>query len=171
MKQIWRNICLKLHKVSETKHSLLVAMASEDQRWTKSGICTLRRQTPCVFADAESKNFLCRWRQRRRHIFSSNMPICYYRIPILRSQGRVGVEYFYDLQRKSGCGAKLFVAVAGADAESKKWDSIHLWRLYGSLTKSNDIFFFSYCTSKYLHYFVTGCHVKSSITMRHCWQC
>jgi len=22
-----------------------------------------------------------------------------------------------------------------------------------------------------VHYFVTGCQVRSSITMRHCWQC
>ena len=36
---------------------------------------------------------------------------------ILRSQGRVGVEYFYNLRRRSGCGAKLFGA--GADVESK----------------------------------------------------
>jgi len=35
---------------------------------------------------------------------------------ILRSQG--GVEYIYDLRRRSGCGAKLFGG--GADAESKK---------------------------------------------------
>jgi len=37
---------------------------------------------------------------------------------ILRSQGRVRVEYFYDLRRRSGCGTKLFGG--GADAESKK---------------------------------------------------
>ena len=30
------------------------------------------------FSDVESKNFLCRWRWK--HFFSSNMPICYYRI-------------------------------------------------------------------------------------------
>ena len=34
---------------------------------------------------------------------------------ILRSQGGVGVEYFYDFRRRSGCGAKLFGG--GADAE------------------------------------------------------
>jgi len=74
------------------------------------------------FADAESKNVLCRWKWSRGGdvIFQakSKMPICYYRIAILRSQGGVGVEYFYDLRRRSGCGAKLFVV--GADAESKK---------------------------------------------------
>jgi len=43
---------------------------------------------------------------------------------ILRSQGRVRIKYFYDLRRSSGGGAKLFGG--GADAESKKWDSVHL---------------------------------------------
>jgi len=33
-------------------------------------------------------------------------------------QGRVGVAYLYDLQRRSRCGAKLFGF--GADAELKK---------------------------------------------------
>jgi len=37
---------------------------------------------------------------------------------VFRSQGGVGVEYFYDLRRRGGCGAKLFGG--GADAESKK---------------------------------------------------
>jgi len=39
-------------------------------------------------------------------------------IAILRSQGRVGVEYFYDLRRRSGYREKLFGGEA--DAESKK---------------------------------------------------
>jgi len=44
---------------------------------------------------------------------------------ILWSQGRVRVEYFYDLQRRNGCGAKL--SRGEADAESKKWsDSYRL---------------------------------------------
>jgi len=37
---------------------------------------------------------------------------------ILRSQGGVGVEYFYDFRKRSVCGANLFGG--GADAESKK---------------------------------------------------
>jgi len=41
---------------------------------------------------------------------------------ILRCQD--GLEYFNDLRRRSGCGTKLF---RGADAESKKWGSVHLW--------------------------------------------
>jgi len=52
------------------------------------------------------------------------MPISYcVELAILRSPGRVEVEYFYDWQRRSGCGAKHFGG--GADAESKKWDSVH----------------------------------------------
>jgi len=39
-------------------------------------------------------------------------------IAILRSQGGDGAEYFYDLRRRSGCGAKLFGR--GVDAESIK---------------------------------------------------
>ena len=37
---------------------------------------------------------------------------------ISRSQNGVGVEYFYDLLRRSGCGAKLLRG--GVDVESKK---------------------------------------------------
>jgi len=36
---------------------------------------------------------------------------------IYRSQGGVGVEYFYDLRRRSGCGAKSFGG--GANASQK----------------------------------------------------
>ena len=39
-------------------------------------------------------------------------------LAILWSEGRVGVEYFYDLRKRSGCGGKHFGG--GADAESKK---------------------------------------------------
>jgi len=45
---------------------------------------------------------------------------------ILQIQGWVGVEYFHDLRRRNGCRAKFFRE--GKDAESKKWDSVHLWQ-------------------------------------------
>jgi len=39
-------------------------------------------------------------------------------LAILQGQGRVEVEYFYDLRRRGGSGAKLFGEEA--DEESKK---------------------------------------------------
>jgi len=62
-------------------------------------------------------------RQNRHYLtFKQNLQATYLYVTvefaILRSQGGVGVEYFYDLQKSSGCGEKLFRE--GADAESKK---------------------------------------------------
>jgi len=76
-------------------------------------------------AEAYSACFLRMWSLRiffvggteEETFFSSNMPICCIEFTILQCQGRVGDEYFYDLWRRSGCGAKLFGV--GADAESK----------------------------------------------------
>jgi len=41
------------------------------------------------------------------------------------SQGGVGLEYFNDLRRRSRYEANPFGV--GADAELKKWYSVHLW--------------------------------------------
>jgi len=56
--------------------------------------------------------------ERRRHFFEATCPYFTIEFAILQSQGGVGVEYFYDLRRRSGRGAKLFGI--GADAESNK---------------------------------------------------
>jgi len=72
------------------------------------------------FADAVSENFLCRRRPSEGGDIFFQVTCLYVttECAILRSQGGVGVEYFYDLRRRSGRGAKLFGV--GADAESKK---------------------------------------------------
>jgi len=60
-------------------------------------------------------------KQALRYIKQNLQATCLYvtvKFAILRSQGRVGVEYFNDLRWRSGCEAKLFGG--GADAESKK---------------------------------------------------
>jgi len=55
------------------------------------------------FADAESKNFLCRWRRSGGGDIFFQATCLYVTIAfaILRSQGGVGVEYFYDLRRRA----------------------------------------------------------------------
>jgi len=45
-------------------------------------------------------------------------------LAILRSEGGVGFEYFHDLRRGADAEQNIWV---GADADSKKWDSAHLW--------------------------------------------
>jgi len=60
------------------------------------------------------------------------MPYVTVKFGILRGQGGVWVEYFYDLWRRSRYEAKLFRF--GTDTESKKWDSVHLCTLLRSFS-------------------------------------
>jgi len=72
-------------------------------------------------------------KQALPYIKQNHQATCLYvtvEFAILWSQGGVGVEYFYDLQRRSGCRSKLFGG--GADRVKKM-------RLHPSLVASPKI--------------------------------